>query len=169
MLAAICAIVAIAPPLAQAGKRVKYAGPVDLPALEPGLVAAPSIEFSVRFTKDGKKLKPKTVFPLKERNIYETCPTDRTSISPTDRPTTTSSSGFGFELGVKKGKFSGNDPLSNIEVSGKIAAGRHGERHDPDGIAHLAAGPAGARLRLRRSQLDRERRAVGAAPARGAP
>ena len=120
---AICAVVAIAPPLAQAGKRAKYVGPVDLPALEPGLVAAPSIEFTVRFTKDGKKLKPKTVFPLKERNVYETC-SDGSHVYQSDGPSDNDFFvTFGFDLGVKKGKFSGNDPLSSIEVSGKIQPG----------------------------------------------
>jgi hypothetical protein len=122
-LAAICAVVAIAPPLAQAGKRAKYVGPVDLPALEPGLVAAPSIEFTVRFTRDGKKLKPKTVFPLKERNVYETC-SDGSHVYQSDGPSDNDFFvTFGFDLGVKKGKFSGNDPLSSIEVSGKIQPG----------------------------------------------
>jgi hypothetical protein len=122
-LTAVCAILAVAAPLAQAGKRVKYVGPVDLPALEPGLVAAPSIEFTLRFTKDGKKLKPKTVFPLKERNVYETC-SDGSHVYASDGQSDNDFFvGFGFELGVKKGKFSGNDSLSSIEVSGKIQPG----------------------------------------------
>ena len=89
--------------------------------------------------------------------------TDRTSISPTDRPTTTSSSASASSSGLKKGKFSGNEPLSNIEVSGKIQPGG-----TASGTIRMAShisppGQPSQDCDSRRSQLDRERRPVGAA------
>lgn len=120
-MVAICALVVMvvaAPPVE--AKREKFAGPVNLAPINPGVTPPASIEFTVRFEKDGKKLKPKSVFPLTERNIYMTC-SDGSYVYSTDGASDTEFHvGFSFELFVKKGKFSENDPSSEIEVSGKI-------------------------------------------------
>ena len=117
----LCAVVALAIPATAAAKRVKLEGPVELAPIEPGVIAPASIELAVRYKKDGGKLKPSSVFPLKEHDIYETCPDGSHVYLSEGNSETSFVSTFGYEMFVKRRKFSGADPGSEIDVSGKIA------------------------------------------------
>jgi hypothetical protein len=114
---AICALLVAAPaPAVAKGKREKYAGPIDLPELEPGVVPHATIEFTLRSKakRGSKRFVPRLVDPLKERNMYLTCnPPFPSKSTPGDHvyPTTGNSDNnfvmvFEGNIRVKKRSFS---------------------------------------------------------------